>query len=442
MRDFIGKILLFKLLIFALSACDQEIVPEVFQPRNDHEAYLHGLEKADLLHTALGRDWLDASNHSLEKPVAIALPYQEVFYISPQIPQANGYVFSVRQGQKILVNLDPDPSDSIQLFIDVFRLENDEETQRYHIATADKRQFNLGFEPREDGRYQLRIQPELLRGGRFQLTVQSVPSLDFPVETKDKRAIGSFFGDPRDGGRRRHHGIDIFARRHTPVIAPTDGYIRFAGERGLGGRVVWMRDPMRDMTLYFAHLEEILVDDHTRVEAGDTLGTVGNSGNAKTTPPHLHFGIYRNGPIDPYYFVTNQSGPKNIRAKREYTGSKVRTRRDARLELLHPDSGGRFLNLARHQLLEVRAAFGDAYRVELPGGIMGAIKMEDIESIEQPIRTRKADMVIPLLELPAEDVAVMEEVKTSEPITILAEDTSHWYVRTLSGKSGWIEVLP
>jgi hypothetical protein len=140
--------------------------------------------------------------------------------------------------------------------------------------------------------------------------------------------------------------------------------------------------------------------------------------------------------------VANQSGPKSIQAKREYTGSKVRTRREARLELLHPDSTGRFLDLVRHQLLEVRAAFGAAYRVELPGGIMGAIKMQDIESIEQPIRTRKADMVIPLLELPAEDVAVMEEVKTSEPITILAEDTSHWYVRTLSGKSGWIEVLP
>ena len=39
------------------------------------------------------------------------------------------------------------------------------------------------------------------------------------------------------------------------------------------------------------------------MKAGQVIGTVGNTGNARTTPPHLHFGIYRNGPIDPFHFI-------------------------------------------------------------------------------------------------------------------------------------------
>ena len=47
-----------------------------------------------------------------------------------------------------------------------------------------------------------------------------------------------------------------------------------------------------------------MVSGGNRVRVGDTLGFVGNTGNAKTTPPHLHFGIYtRGGAIDPLPFV-------------------------------------------------------------------------------------------------------------------------------------------
>jgi peptidoglycan LD-endopeptidase LytH len=57
--------------------------------------------------------------------------------------------------------------------------------------------------------------------------------------------------------------------------------------------------------LYYAHLHDQLVRAGTFVSTGDTLGTVGNTGNAQSTPPHLHFGIYAGGEgaIDPEAFI-------------------------------------------------------------------------------------------------------------------------------------------
>ncbi len=101
-----GFIFLGLSFFFLLTSCDEEFVPEVFKPRTDHEAYRHSLEKTDLLTTALGRDWLEADKRSLENPVVIQLPYQEAFYFAPQIPEANGYVFSVKRGQKIQIKSD------------------------------------------------------------------------------------------------------------------------------------------------------------------------------------------------------------------------------------------------------------------------------------------------------------------------------------------------
>jgi murein DD-endopeptidase MepM/ murein hydrolase activator NlpD len=57
------------------------------------------------------------------------------------------------------------------------------------------------------------------------------------------------------------------------------------------------------MYLYFAHLETREVERGDQVRAGQQIGTVGNTGNARYTRPHLHFGIYSSGPIDPFHFI-------------------------------------------------------------------------------------------------------------------------------------------
>ncbi|MCB0669631.1 MAG: M23 family metallopeptidase [Saprospiraceae bacterium] len=425
-------------------SCEEEIVPEIFEPWNEHEAYFHGLENAGLKETALATEWVKAAEQSLRQPNKVEAPYREAFYLDPDNPEALGYMFSTRRGQKIKIDIDPINADSFLIFIDLFRYDSLRLPGEYEqVASAEKSELLLGFEPRSDGNYILRIQPELLRGGSFALEIISGPALEFPVMDRDRRAIGSFFGDPRDGGRRKHHGIDIFAKRHTPIVAPTDGYIRFVGERGLGGQVVWMRDHVRDMTLYFAHLQTINAKDDTWVKTGDTLGTVGNTGNARTTPPHLHFGIYKDGPVDPYYFVADLgTSPKRIRSEISWVGTKIRTRRNVQMRIENPGPNDVGLELPQYQLMEVKAAMASSYRVRLPNGEIGVLKMSDVETIEKPIRTGKMPEKPVLLAVPGDLVATIKQLDEEDKVSVLAKDMEHWFVRTAEGKNGWIEAMP
>ena len=106
-------------------------------------------------------------------------------------------------------------------------------------------------------------------------------------------------------GDRRHEGIDIFAPRGRAVLAATEGLVTRMGTNRLGGKVVWVLGPGRQLH-YYAHLDEYgAVRVGELVPAGTQLGTVGNTGNAQGTPPHLHYGIYRGGKaLNPYPLLT------------------------------------------------------------------------------------------------------------------------------------------
>jgi murein DD-endopeptidase MepM/ murein hydrolase activator NlpD len=299
-------------LIVLIPGCKKEIVPKSFYPRSAHEAYEHSLEQANLSETALGRDWINAGLEALENPNSIALPYEEVFYWDPGSAAAEGYRFFVKRGVRVELQIELFAADSLLLFADLFRETGDTILSRTHVATADQKMRRLEFEPRRDSYYALRLQPELLRGGKFKVLIREVPSIGFPVKGKNSRDISSFFGDPRDGGRRDHHGVDIFAARHTPVLAPSNASVTRIGEGKIGGKYIWLYDSKRSMYLYFAHLETQEVKVGDQVKAGQQIGTVGNTGNARYTPPHLHFGIYCNGPIDPYHFIAESDTVPDI----------------------------------------------------------------------------------------------------------------------------------
>lgn len=278
-------------------------MPKTFYPRSAHEAYQHSLEQANLSETALGHDWIRAGEKALELPLDIILPYEEAFFWDSRNAEAAGYRFFVKRGIRIEVKITVYAADSLLFFADLFRETGDTAIRRIHVATADEQMHRIVFEPRRDSYYALRLQPELLRGGTFKVMIREFPSLGFPVKGKDSKSISSFFGDPRDGGSRKHHGVDIFAPRHTPVLAPSNSSVTRVGEGAIGGRYVWLYDSRRSIYLYFAHLETREVKRGDQVLAGQLIGTVGNTGNARTTPPHLHFGIYSNGPIDPFHFI-------------------------------------------------------------------------------------------------------------------------------------------
>ncbi len=125
-------------------------------------------------------------------------------------------------------------------------------------------------------------------------------ALPVPVEGVAARRIADTFGAPR-GRDRTHAGVDIFAKRGTPVRSVTRGVVVAVRDTGLGGRQVWVVGPARER-YYYAHLDdwrEGLSEGDVLAE-GDLLGYVGTTGNAAGTPPHLHWGIYgAEGAYDP-----------------------------------------------------------------------------------------------------------------------------------------------
>lgn len=108
------------------------------------------------------------------------------------------------------------------------------------------------------------------------------------------------WGGARSEGRR-HEGIDIFAPRNTPIKATTQGVVSKVGDDRLGGKVVVIVGP-GGAGHYYAHLEDYAdISPNQWIEVGDTVGYVGDSGNAKGTPPHVHYGVYINGSaVNPY----------------------------------------------------------------------------------------------------------------------------------------------
>jgi murein DD-endopeptidase MepM/ murein hydrolase activator NlpD len=125
--------------------------------------------------------------------------------------------------------------------------------------------------------------------------------LPVPVAGVRPRELRDTWNGPRSGGRK-HRGIDIFARRGTPIRSTTRGIVATVGTNRLGGRIVRILGPGGEWH-YYAHLESFgEIREGDVIAAGTVVGYVGDSGNARGTPPHLHYGIYRlhGGAMNPY----------------------------------------------------------------------------------------------------------------------------------------------
>lgn len=133
------------------------------------------------------------------------------------------------------------------------------------------------------------------------LASMPVPAtLSMPVDNLKRSALRDSWHVSRPGGRR-HEGIDLFSGKGTPVQATTEGVVLRRGSSGLGGNVVWVLGP-GGQRHYYAHLDRFSqISIGQRIASGTVLGYVGNTGNARTTPPHLHYGIYGSaGAINPF----------------------------------------------------------------------------------------------------------------------------------------------
>jgi murein DD-endopeptidase MepM/ murein hydrolase activator NlpD len=185
----------------------------------------------------------------------------------------------------------------------------------------------------------------------------------FPVAEREASSIVSRFGDPRDGGRRPHLGIDIAAPRGTPVLAVSDGRIERVDVTSLGGRTVWLKEEGSKRRHYFAHLESFAVTRGQKVRAGQKIGTVGTSGNAAGTPPHLHYSVREgNEVLDPatVLLVGNAAPSKTAKSKSK------RTRLNGAALKVAP-GGATIAVLPANQSVTVLGEKGRYYRVRYQG---------------------------------------------------------------------------
>jgi murein DD-endopeptidase MepM/ murein hydrolase activator NlpD len=406
-----------------------------------HEAYLVSLDEAGLGETALARSWRESARRALESPLGVDLPFQEEGFIAPDEAGAVGYRFSLDRGQVLTIASRVRSPDSTRVFVDLFRVPDDPEGPLRPVQSADTVAGDLVYEPYRGGEYVLRLQPELLRGGRYRVALTLRAALAFPVEGRDEGAILSFFGAARDGGRREHHGVDIFAPRGTPVLASTEGQVRRANVTNLGGKVVWLRDSRRNQSIYYAHLDSQTVSRGDRVEVGDTLGFVGNTGNAITTPPHLHYGIYRRGegPIDPLPFIRRPPGPvPDLTADLAALGEWARIPRGGIRLRSGPASRARVLaELDRHTPFRVRGGAGSWYRVQLPDGREGWLAARLTEGLDEPVEERVAQAPGDLRSGPEPDAPVVGPVEAGASLQALARYGPYLLVRDEAGRRGW-----
>jgi murein DD-endopeptidase MepM/ murein hydrolase activator NlpD len=284
-------------LAFVLLLTAVAVGPGTFVPAlSARDAYLRSLHRDGLATTAETRAWVQAGDDALRAPRPAALPSRLSGTFAVDRPDAVAYAVDVRRGRRLSLAVQaPDPG----LFVDLFRLTSDGEPR--WVASLPSGQTTLTYDVGDDATYVARLQPELRRGGTFALAQRTRPSLAFPIGAAPPREPQSPFGVERDAGRRRHEGIDIFAPRGTAVVAVAAGVARASTNR-LGGNVVWLHAPT-GRTYYYAHLDRWAVGPLTLVRPGDVVGYVGNTGNAARTAPHLHFGVYERGAIDPWPFV-------------------------------------------------------------------------------------------------------------------------------------------
>jgi murein DD-endopeptidase MepM/ murein hydrolase activator NlpD len=185
-----------------------------------------------------------------------------------------------------------------------FRTERAQRAKVSKRLRAERDRLQARLKATETQYRKVRAQLDAQRsGGRLPSGVRAAAGpngMVFPVAGSNYYA--DTWGASRSGGRRRHKGTDIMARRGVPCVAVLSGRVR-SSNNGLGGRTLYLYAD-NGWVFYYAHLDRQIVQSG-RVRAGQLIGTVGSTGNAQGGSPHLHFQIHPRGgsPVNPYPYL-------------------------------------------------------------------------------------------------------------------------------------------
>jgi murein DD-endopeptidase MepM/ murein hydrolase activator NlpD len=118
-----------------------------------------------------------------------------------------------------------------------------------------------------------------------------------------------------------HHGDDIFGELGQPLLAVADGTVFSIGWNRLGGNRLWLRDHQGNL-FYYAHLAAFSISarNGARVNAGEVIGFMGNTGDAEGTSTHVHFEVHPvsllylgyDGAVDPTTYLQSWKRIQNL----------------------------------------------------------------------------------------------------------------------------------
>ncbi len=401
-----------------------------------YEEYVRNLEKANLHNRPMVTQWIAAGEDAMKDSLIVSIPFSETGHFVSHRPDARSYQFDAMDGQVVTINGALKVTSDARVFADLFVWEKN---KWRNVAWSDS-SLTLSYELTRNARCLLRIQPELLVNAYYSLSMSVTPVLINPVSGASNKSIQSFYGASRDGGKRSHEGVDIFAKKGTPIIAPTSGTVSRVGHSRLGGKVVWMYDKKRAHSYYFAHLDSQYVSAGQKVNQGDVLGTVGNTGNARYTPPHLHFGIYQSKSKDPLHYIKTLDAIANISAvDTTFTANpfKIGVKKSS-LRRSPASKSEVILPLGKNSYVEVLAQVKDYYRVRLADGVEGYIPQKDIinaDKGEQVLLTESRELLSDV----DSDRTVIMMIGADTAVETLATFGDYKLIRTTEGLHGWIQ---
>jgi murein DD-endopeptidase MepM/ murein hydrolase activator NlpD len=435
-------------LLGLLSSCSKpQTLAALFQKTTPHDDYARAIDRAGLREAALGKRWHAAADQALRDSLVVALPVLETGFFRADQPTAASYRYDVQTGEQVHIQLSmqPGPTLPARVFVDAFALAPGQQPELLKWTSTDTTTagtLDLRYQVEASGQHLVRVQAELLAAGRYTLRVWREASFrNFPVRGRTDRDVGSVWGDPRDAGARRHEGIDIFAPRGTPAVAAVAGVITRVDETKIGGRVVWLLDAATNQHLYYAHLDRQLVHAGQQVRPGDTLGLVGNTGNARTTVPHLHFGIYRSGhgAINPLPFVRHPDAvpPALSASAGQYLGDWVRLRHAGATHVQQLGKPG--VALAATTPLLVLGQQRQQLRVELPDGQVGYITTSAVTKA-QPLRRLTLAAGVEVQAHPSSVATALAAWPASTPVVLLGKAAGYSLLRGPAGLEGWARI--
>jgi peptidoglycan LD-endopeptidase LytH len=430
----IKTLALFVISVIFFAACNGTSIRKVLQPKNPYDQYRNFLQSPEFENAAIVREWINAGETALSSPIEINLPYKEISHFDKNRPHAIFMEFEAKEGQLISIQVELISNPDSRFFIDLYE-NKDNQIKSIQFAKDTNR---LEYKVKNSQSLGLRVQPELFRGGLVEITIQQNPSLAFPIAGKSHRNIASFFGVPRDGGRRVHEGIDVFAPRGTPIVSVSPGRVSRVGVNNLGGKTI--RVSHEGYSYYYAHLDSQLVQSGQTVNIGDTLGTVGNTGNAITTAPHLHFGIYSRGwgAVDPFPFF-EEIELKNTQTVADSTNLGKYGRIQVAIANLRskPNSNAAISQkLTRNEIFKVQGKTNDWYRVTLPDGKIGYL-FANLINLEMSTISDVEENEGLLIRENFSESAAFDASKLGEKLEIIGEYQGSKLLRTSSGSNYW-----